>query len=1016
MQVTASRRGRGVERWRSATGAAALRRTLAEVHPVGRSLGCANVRRGISSAESGPGRERVFCFGGILFLVERDDCLHALDELLAECSRGNGSVALVSGGLATGKTELLDHFAERAAGQGALVLRATGSKAEQALPMGAMSQLFQDAALPAGPVERVEEIVAAAARSPAAGEPAEDTGRHTAQEARDLCALLLELAAERPVVIGIDDVHFVDNASLHTLLYLQRRVRSARILLVLNEWTRPRMAQPFFHAETTRQPHHRIRLDRLSRTGVHDLFAHSLGEHTAGRLASSAYLLTGGNPMLVNALIEDCERRADHDPDDGSARITPGVCFDQAVHSILHRWEPALLEVAQGQAVLGEHASPALIARLLGVMPERAAEMQDILGTAGLLGPSGFPEPVAAAVLGTLDAEERSQLHSLCAELLHKLGSSTAEIAVHLLAADRASGRWAMEVLRDAAAQALAGNDAEHAAACLELALDACTHDAERLTITAMLARAAWRVNPAAILPHLDTLREAVREGSLNGRDVVNVIRYLLWQGDIEGAGEIMNDPAVMDDLADAQHTAELSLILLAMRGPSHHPLPRGAEPATPGAPEIGGPFGNPWARATATLTDVLQRESPEAAVMSAEYILQSCRLSDTTLEITAFALLALQFSGRPDLAALWCDGLIEEAVRRRANTWQAVLGSVRAEIALRQGDLAIAEAKAEAAFSRLQPKGWGVLIGLPISTLVMVHTALNRPERAAELLTLLVPEAMFDTSFGLLYLRARGHHHLAGDRALAALSDFQSCGTKLRDWNADVPTLMPWRTDLAEVYLKLARPDVTRDLVDRQLELPGSQNGVVRGVSLRVKAAAGELGQRPRLLKKAIELLQDSGNRLELVRALADLSAAYQALGDFARARTSGRRAVQEAKLCYAGAVPAQLLRGLPGEVVVAEREKKEEPAPAKGDTSTALSDAERRVATLAAVGHTNREIGNKLYITVSTVEQHLTRIYRKLQVSSRDELLEGLRLRREPEDLLDDHDGGELAAEREF
>lgn len=924
-------------------------------------------------------------------------------------------MALVSGGLASGKTELLNYFADQAAERGAIVLRATGSKTEQALPMGAMSQLFQDATLPAELVERAGTLIASAAQSLNGDEPMEEIGPHNAQGARDLCALILELAADRPVVIGIDDVHFVDNASLHTLLYLQRRIRSARILLVLNEWSRPRMARPFFHAEITRQPHHRIRLDPLSRAGVHELIAHALGERAAARLASSAYALTGGNPMLVNALIEDCERRTDQDASDGPGQIVPGAFFDQAVHSVLHRWEPALLEVAQGQAVLGEHASPALIARLLGVMPERAAEMQDILGTAGLLGPSSFPEPVAAAVLGSLDAEERSQLHSMCAELLHKLGSSTAEIAVHLLAADRAVGRWAMEVLRDAAAQALAGNDAEHAAACLELALEACTNDTERLAITAMLARAAWRVNPAAIIPHLDTLRGAVRAGSLNGRDVINVIRYLLWQGDFDGAAEIMNDPNAMGDLDDAQHAAELSLIFLAMCGPSHT-LPRRASPVTAGAPEIGGPFGNPWSRATATLTDVLQRESPEAAVVSAEYILQSCRLSDTTLEITAFALLALQFSGRPDLAAMWCDGLIEEAVRRRANTWQAVLGSVRAEIALRQGDLAIAEAKAEAAFSRLQPKGWGVLIGLPISTLVMVHTALNRHDRAAELLTLLVPDAMFDTSFGLLYLRARGHHHLAVDRALAALSDFQACGEKLRHWNADVPTLMPWRSDLAEVYLKLSRPEVTRELVERQLELPGAQNSVVRGISLRVKAAAGELSQRPRLLKKAVELLQDSGNRLELVRALADLSSAYQSLGDFARARTSGRRAVQEAKLCYADAVPAQLLRGLPGEVVVAEREKKEEPAPAKGDTSMALSDAERRVATLAAVGHTNREIGNKLYITVSTVEQHLTRIYRKLQVSRRDELLEGLQLRREPEELLDGRDSGGLTAEHEL
>ncbi|QTR06400.1 helix-turn-helix transcriptional regulator, partial [Saccharothrix algeriensis] len=47
-----------------------------------------------------------------------------------------------------------------------------------------------------------------------------------------------------------------------------------------------------------------------------------------------------------------------------------------------------------------------------------------------------------------------------------------------------------------------------------------------------------------------------------------------------------------------------------------------------------------------------------------------------------------------------------------------------------------------------------------------------------------------------------------------------------------------------------------------------------------------------------------------------------------------------------------------------------------------TELTYSERRVATLAACGHSNRAIAARLHITVSTVEQHLTRVYRKLSV----------------------------------
>lgn len=59
-------------------------------------------------------------------------------------------------------------------------------------------------------------------------------------------------------------------------------------------------------------------------------------------------------------------------------------------------------------------------------------------------------------------------------------------------------------------------------------------------------------------------------------------------------------------------------------------------------------------------------------------------------------------------------------------------------------------------------------------------------------------------------------------------------------------------------------------------------------------------------------------------------------------------------------------------------------------------LTDAEPRVAALAAAGATNRQIAGKLFITVSTVEQHLTKTYRKLNVRRRSGLSAGLRQNR--------------------
>jgi DNA-binding NarL/FixJ family response regulator len=51
-------------------------------------------------------------------------------------------------------------------------------------------------------------------------------------------------------------------------------------------------------------------------------------------------------------------------------------------------------------------------------------------------------------------------------------------------------------------------------------------------------------------------------------------------------------------------------------------------------------------------------------------------------------------------------------------------------------------------------------------------------------------------------------------------------------------------------------------------------------------------------------------------------------------------------------------------------------------------LTRAERRVAALVADGSKNRDIGRELYMSVATVEAHLTRIYGKLDIRSRSDL----------------------------
>jgi DNA-binding CsgD family transcriptional regulator len=903
-------------------------------------------------------------------LVERDGAWGALERLLVESAEGHGRVALVTGGLATGKTELLRVFADRAAASGAIVLTAAGSRSEQNVQLGVMCQIFHGSTFPDVPVpslSAVDEI-------PWDGidpDPAV-VGSLDAPVVRGMCAAVLEVAKRRPVVIAIDDVQFVDGASLRVLLYLRRRMATAPVFVVLAGWEQRRRAWPSFRAEITRQPHEQVRLSALSLQGVEKLVAEQVEEPATAKVAAFCHELSGGNPLLVNALLDDWLSGVNDEP-------AAGFSYGQAVLTCLHRGEPQLYEIASAVAVLGEHTTPALVGQLVGDSVDEVTSGFDLLTTAGVLDANGFRDQVAAAaVLDSLRPDNRSRMHLTAANLLHQQGIGAIDIARHLVAADAACGPWAVELLREASERALADDDVASAAHCLRLALRDCANEEVRLGIRKALARVEWRVNPAAAALHMRPLRDALADGTLAGRDAVTLVRHALWQGDTDVVLTGLCELANSERESDLQAAAELRLVFEWLHG-SQQALP-GTNRSAPG---------NPWVQVAAKLSSLMVKGRPEDVAGSAEHILQSCHLGDTTLEVVVSALIALAYADKPDKAAFWCESLADEAERRNAPTWRALLGAVQADIALRQGDLAFAESQAVTALGLLPAEGWGVLIGLPRATLLLAYTAMGRSEAAADVLKQFVPDAMFQTVIGLRYLHARGHYYLASDRALAALDDFQTCDRQMREWNIDVPALVPALTDLGQAHLRLDQRKLARDLVSRQLERPRAISSRTRGVSLRVLAATTELRQRPQLLMEAIEDLHNSGDRLELARALVDLSEAHQELGEFSRARMHARRAAAEAKACHAEPLSKLLSHGGTFEV--------KEPR-IEADGVPPLSGAERRVATLAARGYSNREIGRMLYITVSTVEQHLTRVYRKLNVGSRADLPVGLLLSRVP------------------
>ena len=351
-------------------------------------------------------------------------------------------------------------------------------------------------------------------------------------------------------------------------------------------------------------------------------------------------------------------------------------------------------------------------------------------------------------------------------------------------------------------------------------------------------------------------------------------------------------------------------------------------------------------------------------------------------------ALLTLTFTDRADRAAPWCDAFVTEAAGRHAPSRQARLSAIRAEIALRRGDLAAAARDAQRALDLISPDSWGVAVGAPLGVLLMAGAAMGRHLDYVRQAAQPVPEAMLETRFGPQYLYGRGRFALVSGQPRQALRDLRLCGELMGAWRMDVPEFIPWRVDAAEALVRLGEIEEARALIDQQLAGGSKRSRRVYGMALRVLAATAERRHRAVLLRRAADLLQIGGDRYEHARALFDLIDAYHAIGEHRRAGMLAGRARALATECHAGALADTAPRGHRNGGANGQSAGQSAGPVIKAATSPVLSDAEQRVAALAADGYSNREISGKLFITVSTVEQHLSRIYRKLNVSRRDDL----------------------------
>src|SRR5438093_1072147 len=243
-------------------------------------------------------------------LLEREGELAQLGALVDAAREGAGRLVLVEGGAGIGKTRLLAATRERGAEAGMEVLHARGGELEREFPFGIVRQLFEPALAGGGKAERREVLSGAAGLAAPlfSGDYLTDRTSAKADPAfatlHGLFWLTSNLAARRPLVLAIDDLHWADKPSLRWLAYLVRRLEGLPVLAVACLRPADADSEESPLAQLLSDPAAFIvRPAPLSEASVALLVRERLSAEADSEFCGACFAATGGNPLLVHELI-----------------------------------------------------------------------------------------------------------------------------------------------------------------------------------------------------------------------------------------------------------------------------------------------------------------------------------------------------------------------------------------------------------------------------------------------------------------------------------------------------------------------------------------------------------------------------------------------------------------------------------------------------------------------------------------------------------------------------------------
>jgi DNA-binding CsgD family transcriptional regulator len=936
-------------------------------------------------------------------LLERERELVTIRESIAAAQAHSGSALVLEGPPGVGKTRLLAESCTLAGELGFTVLSAVGGELERDFPYGVARQLFEAALTGAAARDRVALLDGAARfASPAVG-----LGNEAVGEPQDdaefavihgLYWLAANFAACGPLLIAVDDAHWVDKPSLRYLSYLTRRIADLQVVLVMA--SRPAEIDPRALGAVGNPGVRVLRPKPLGAAAVAALVRARLGESTDDELCRACHTATAGNPFFVIELLRALDEEQLAPGADATRRVrTLGAgAVSDTVFVRLARVPPDAQAIAKAAAVLGAAAPLRHVATLAELDEERSSAAVDTLAAAAILRPGRpleFVHPVMReAVYQRLSDGERARGHWCAANLLADWGGNLDEVATHLLHADPAGAAWAVEALRDAARGALARGAPEAATAFLERALiepPARGMSGEvlrelgvaELRAGRLAATSAQEQEPTAITH----LREAValaddpQARAIAARDLADA----LW---------------ACDRFPEAMSTLERAI---ADVGEADRPLALGLEahlvavgwldrsnwsvvsPRLDGVAQLAGT--TPAERlllGMLALRGLLDGEPASVVAEHAERALADQGISEgLTPQAVNFPGIALYCCDRLDQAEQAFSTRIAEARKHGEIRAVAALLCWRAETLRRMGRLIDAEGDALEAIAISEERNWS--IAMPGTRGVLAETLLDRgdPERA-----LAVLEGPF-TPTGYwswnVFLHARGRALVTLGDLRAGLADLLEAGARQGDWGPAAPALLPWRSSAAIVHGALGNTEQARAFARDELDLARRFDAPrALAIALRATAAVEGRDRSLALLREAADALEHSPAALDLAVSLVELGSALRRSGQRAAARDPLRRGLD-----IAHRLGAQALAAHAREELLASGAR---PRRLLLTGAAALTPSERRIARMAAQELTNREIAQALFVSQRTVETHLSHCYQKLDITTRSQLKDAL------------------------